>query len=126
MTPASKYPCARTPMHPSSCRLTRARCVFSFCVCVCPVGLPSGVMVDRPTIVRHLLNSKTDPFNRSPLSEEMLIEQPTLKMKIHAWVEERKQAWRYEKQQQAEKDEANVATTPEEEENNNATGTTQK
>lgn len=38
-----------------------------------PVELPSGNVVDRPIIVRHLLNSQTDPFNRQPLTEEDLI-----------------------------------------------------
>ena len=38
-----------------------------------PVELPSGKVVDRPFIVRHLLNSQTDPFNRQPLTEEDLI-----------------------------------------------------
>lgn len=37
-----------------------------------PVELPSGVVMDRPTIVRHLLNDPTDPFTRQPLSEEQL------------------------------------------------------
>ncbi|KAH6933407.1 hypothetical protein HPB50_014566 [Hyalomma asiaticum] len=37
-----------------------------------PVVLPSGHVVDKATIVRHLLNSSTDPFNRQPLTEEML------------------------------------------------------
>jgi len=38
-----------------------------------PVQLPSGNVVDRPVILRHLLNSQTDPFNRQPCSEEDLI-----------------------------------------------------
>lgn len=37
-----------------------------------PVQLPSGKVMDRPVIMRHLLNSSTDPFNRQPLSEDML------------------------------------------------------
>jgi ubiquitin conjugation factor E4 B len=37
-----------------------------------PVILPSGKVMDRPVIIRHLLNSSTDPFNRQPLSEDML------------------------------------------------------
>ncbi|KAH7958888.1 hypothetical protein HPB49_006125 [Dermacentor silvarum] len=37
-----------------------------------PVVLPSGHVVDKATIVRHLLNSSTDPFNRQPLTEDML------------------------------------------------------
>lgn len=38
-----------------------------------PVLLPSGQIMDRPVIMRHLLNSNTDPFNRQLLTEEMLI-----------------------------------------------------
>lgn len=37
-----------------------------------PVLLPSGKIMDRDTIIRHLLNSSTDPFSRQPLSEDML------------------------------------------------------
>lgn len=38
-----------------------------------PVTLPSsGKIMDRPVIIRHLLNSQTDPFNRQPLSEDDL------------------------------------------------------
>ena len=37
-----------------------------------PVTLPSGKVMDRPVIMRHLLNSSTDPFSRQPLSEDML------------------------------------------------------
>jgi ubiquitin conjugation factor E4 B len=39
-----------------------------------PVRLPSGVIMDRPIIARHLLNSQTDPFNRQPLTEEQLVD----------------------------------------------------
>lgn len=39
-----------------------------------PVILPSsGKIMDRPVIIRHLLNSQTDPFNRQPLSEDNLM-----------------------------------------------------
>lgn len=37
-----------------------------------PVILPSGHIVDRPVIMRHLLNTPTDPFTRQALSEDML------------------------------------------------------
>lgn len=37
-----------------------------------PVVLPSGKIMDRSIIARHLLNSSTDPFNRQPLTEDML------------------------------------------------------
>ena len=38
-----------------------------------PVELPSGKVMDRAVIMRHLLNSSTDPFSRQPLSEDMLM-----------------------------------------------------
>lgn len=48
-----------------------------------PVKLPSsGTIMDRASIERHLLNDPKDPFNRSPLSPEMLIPQTELKEKI--------------------------------------------
>lgn len=37
-----------------------------------PVILPSGVIMDRAVIAKHLLNSSTDPFNRLPLTAEQL------------------------------------------------------
>lgn len=55
-----------------------------------PVELPGGAIMDRPIIMRHLLNSQTDPFNRQPLSEEELIPRPDLKQKIEAWILEKK------------------------------------
>lgn len=70
-----------------------------------PVKLPSGNVIDRKTILRHLLTTKNDPFNRQPLTEDQLIERlffplklykfcilvPELKAQIQAWKEERKQ-----------------------------------
>jgi len=51
-----------------------------------PVRLPtSGKIMDRSVITQHLLNDKTDPFNRQPLSEDMLEPQPELKAQIDAW-----------------------------------------
>jgi ubiquitin conjugation factor E4 B len=50
-----------------------------------PVRLPSGVVMDRPIITRHLLNSNTDPFNRELLTEDMLVDDNDLKMKIETW-----------------------------------------
>jgi len=48
-----------------------------------PVLLPSSQMVvDRLTIIKHLLSDDTDPFNRSKLTKEMLEPQPDLKQKI--------------------------------------------
>lgn len=38
-----------------------------------PVMLPSGKVMDKPVILRHLLNSNTDPFSRQPLREDQLV-----------------------------------------------------
>uniref|UniRef100_A0A665TPX7 Ubiquitin conjugation factor E4 B n=1 Tax=Echeneis naucrates TaxID=173247 RepID=A0A665TPX7_ECHNA len=54
-----------------------------------PVMLPSGKIMDRSIILRHLLNSPTDPFNRQPLTESMLESVPELKERIHAWMREK-------------------------------------
>lgn len=42
-------------------------------------------------ITRHLLNSSTDPFNRQPLTEDMLIPATELKERIAAWKDEKRQ-----------------------------------
>lgn len=54
-----------------------------------PVLLPSGKVMDRPVIIRHLLNSSTDPFSRQPLSEDMLVPAGELKERIQAWKRDR-------------------------------------
>ncbi|XP_075897787.1 ubiquitin conjugation factor E4 B isoform X1 [Nelusetta ayraudi] len=59
-----------------------------------PVMLPSGNIMDRSIILRHLLNSPTDPFNRQPLTESMLESVPELKERIQTWMRE-KQAGRF-------------------------------
>jgi ubiquitin conjugation factor E4 B len=46
----------------------------------------SGTIMDRSVILRHLLNSQTDPFNRSPLAEDKLISENELRERIHDWV----------------------------------------
>ncbi|KAJ8712456.1 hypothetical protein PYW07_005298 [Mythimna separata] len=55
-----------------------------------PVLLPSGKIMDRSVILRHLLNSATDPFNRQPLSEDQLRPATELKEKIIQWQREKK------------------------------------
>ncbi|KAI3897369.1 hypothetical protein MKX03_021964 [Papaver bracteatum] len=48
-----------------------------------PVILPSSrITVDRPVIQRHLLSDNSDPFNRSHLTQDMLIPDVELKAKI--------------------------------------------
>lgn len=54
-----------------------------------PVKLPSGVVVDRPNIQRHLLSDPTDPFSRQPLTEDQLEPLPELTARITAWRKQR-------------------------------------
>jgi U-box domain len=47
-----------------------------------PVLLPdSKITVDRATIERHLMSSKTDPFNRSPLTLDAVKPNTALKVR---------------------------------------------
>mmetsp|Transcript_13919 Transcript_13919/g.21033 ORF Transcript_13919/g.21033 Transcript_13919/m.21033 type:complete len:987 (-) Transcript_13919:160-3120(-) len=56
-----------------------------------PVMLPkSRVVVDRSVILRHLLNSTTDPFNRSELHTSDLISMPKLKQEIDEFVKKKR------------------------------------
>ncbi|KAL6877836.1 ubiquitin elongating factor core domain-containing protein [Trichoderma longibrachiatum] len=57
-----------------------------------PVLLPSRHIVDRSTIVQHLLSDPKDPFTRQPMTIEDAIPQTELKEKIEAWRQERIQA----------------------------------
>ncbi len=50
-----------------------------------PVRLPSGVAMDRSIIIRHLLNSNQDPFNRQQLTVDMLEPMAELKLEIEQW-----------------------------------------
>ncbi|GIL50136.1 hypothetical protein Vafri_6264 [Volvox africanus] len=50
-----------------------------------PVMLPSGVVVDRPSILRHLLSDNTDPFSRLPLTEAQLVSEEGLAARIAEW-----------------------------------------
>ncbi|CAD8113580.1 unnamed protein product [Paramecium sonneborni] len=53
-----------------------------------PVKLPhSNMILDRLTIKKHLLNQQIDPFDRTPLTLEMVIEQQELKLKIQQYLE---------------------------------------
>jgi ubiquitin conjugation factor E4 B len=52
-----------------------------------PVILPSSrVTIDRPVIVRHLLSDSTDPFNRSYLTQDMLLPDTDLKLRIQEFI----------------------------------------
>ena len=55
-----------------------------------PILLPSGNVVDRATIERHILNQKNDPFSRQPLSLEQLEPIPDLRSRIEKWHADRK------------------------------------
>ncbi|XP_063931490.1 ubiquitin conjugation factor E4 B-like isoform X2 [Zophobas morio] len=55
-----------------------------------PVRLPtSNLIVDRSTIVTHLLSDGCDPFNRKPLTIDQLESVDELKKKIKEWREKR-------------------------------------
>jgi ubiquitin conjugation factor E4 B len=56
-----------------------------------PVTLPSSkVVLDRSTIQRHLLSDQTDPFNRSKLTADMLVENTELRQKIEQWTRDQR------------------------------------
>ena len=56
-----------------------------------PVMLPSSKqIVDRTTIARHLLSDQSDPFNRAPLTMDMLEPQDELRERVRLWIEEKK------------------------------------
>jgi len=56
-----------------------------------PVLLPSSKqIVDRSTIARHLLSDQSDPFNRAPLTMDMVETVEDLKEKVRLWVETKK------------------------------------
>lgn len=50
-----------------------------------PVKLPSGIVIDRSVIIRHLLNTPQDPFNRQHLTVDMLIPDNELRARIQEW-----------------------------------------
>lgn len=54
-----------------------------------PVLLPSRHIVDRSTIVQHLLSDAKDPFTRQPMTIDDAIPQADLKERIDRWREER-------------------------------------
>lgn len=55
-----------------------------------PVKLPSGNIVDRSTILQHLLTDQRDPFSRAPMTEEDLVSEVELGQKIREWVGEQR------------------------------------
>lgn len=58
-----------------------------------PVLLPSsGMIMDKSIITRHLMGNPTDPFNRAPLSPNMLVPQESLRQEILSWISSRSSA----------------------------------
>ena len=57
-----------------------------------PVRLPSGDVMDRSNIMRHLLTDETNPFTRQPLKTEDLVSDDALKARIDGWIAERRGA----------------------------------
>ena len=57
-----------------------------------PVLLPSKHIVDRSTIVQHLLSDPKDPFTRQPMTIDDAIPQTDLKEKIEKWRDDKVQA----------------------------------
>lgn len=54
-----------------------------------PVLLPSRHIVDRSTIVQHLLSDPKDPFTRQPMTIDDAVPQTELRERIDRWREER-------------------------------------
>lgn len=50
-----------------------------------PVRLPSGNIVDRSTIMQHLLSDPKDPFTRQPMSIEDIVPCDDLRVEIEKW-----------------------------------------
>jgi len=56
-----------------------------------PVILPgSGKICDRKHIIRHLLSTPNDPFNRQPLTEDKLVPATDLRQRIKQWKEQQR------------------------------------
>jgi len=66
-------------------------CPIMSCVMKDPVRLPaSGVVVERSTIARHLLSDQSDPFNRAPLTMDMVEPDLELKERVDNWIKARR------------------------------------
>jgi U-box domain len=56
-----------------------------------PVIMPaSRQIIDRPTILRHLMTDPRDPISRAPLTPDELLEAPELKASIEAWITQKR------------------------------------
>lgn len=54
-----------------------------------PVVLPSQNIVDRSTIIQHLLSDEKDPFTRVPMTIDDVVPADDLRQRIEAWKAER-------------------------------------
>lgn len=57
-----------------------------------PVKLPSGHIMDRAIIERHLLSTPNNPFNRAPLTANELVADGELKARIQEWTAQKRQS----------------------------------
>ncbi|KDD74812.1 hypothetical protein H632_c1058p2, partial [Helicosporidium sp. ATCC 50920] len=64
-----------------------------------PVKLPSGSILDRATILTHLLTDQRDPFSRLPMTESDIVAEEELKERIQTWIGEQREAVRQKKMQ---------------------------
>ena len=48
--------------------------------------LPSGHVIDRSTIMKHLLNRQTNPFTNETLLTQQLVPLPKLKLSIQEFL----------------------------------------
>ncbi len=55
-----------------------------------PVILPSKHVLDRSTIVQHLLSDPKDPYTRQPMTIEDVVPDDALRDRIEKWKEERR------------------------------------
>jgi ubiquitin conjugation factor E4 B len=71
-----------------------------------PVQLPiTNSKVNRQTILQHLMNNQTNPFNRANLTVDMLIELPELKQEIAAFIQRRKEEfWKKKSEEEVEEE----------------------
>ena len=61
-----------------------------------PVVLPSKHVVDRSTIMQHLLSDPKDPYTRQPMTIEDVVEDVELRERIERWKRERRERVRGE------------------------------
>ena len=82
---------------------------LTFLVMTDPVKLPkSNVILDRKTIETHLLSDQTDPFNREPLTKDMLIECPELKGRIEVYLNNKKKEKEKEQMNESNPNKINI------------------